>query len=794
AGPAADGPGAPRPEPPARKQKRKKKRKREGQKSGDADAPAADGAPATPAKSRPGGAGEAGAPASKSPTLAVRLPEASRMSTLQRQFLERLTSSRFRELNETLYTRPSGDSFDQFTANPELFDQYHEGFRKQAREWPVNPVDVIYGKIVKAWAHRGGGGGPVAVADFGCGDAKLAERLLALRVSKDGRSLAGQPSKRKGRKKGDGPEEAPCPFVVHSFDLVSGGNPLVTPADMSDVPLADGSVDVAVYSLALMGTNVADFVREAWRVLRFGGVLRVAEVRSRFETSSSAPPKRARPNGHGRHSRLKKGRRDGGGAQGGGDGGGDHPLMLLDEFLALLERCGFRSVNMDRTNKMFLFMDFVKEEGSSGLSEKESFTAKPCIYKRSRGSFLLNSTNTIFKRFMPKQPGGVVGGCLRAHRSIQAPPPAAHGGHPGVVAVRPPDPLGPVDEVVRVRVRARQGAVAAHTRPEVDPRRGKAAGLGLGRARPDVGRRRRWGDDRASGTWPMRTSRGCRALGGRRGGRAAPGRGEDAPRPGADVDVILRRLTPVRRDGEACVRVDPSERALRRGHHDVVIRRGEERGLEVDHEAGRHTLQLGLLGLEPGPLEGQLVQHGLDLARLVARAADCVASNVLARRGERLMDGVFLAERVRAVSRDLAALESARKRAWVPIKVLVHLKKCDSTGCRKPLVSGQVWCLKSKPRAGPFAGSRHPPPIKSAQNLEKLTLDELLVVLEPDVPVPPRELHPPPPVHADDLDPVAVLEPDERPLELVLVGPLPAVPAAVRGLPRAPTARDVSPS
>ena len=359
------------PEPSKKKKKSKKKSK-------EATSDVAAAAPATPTKSPVGGAATAG----QSPTLTVRLPDPSRMSTLQRQFLERLTSSRFRELNETLYTRPSADSFEQFTASPELFDQYHEGFQKQAREWPVNPVDVIYNKIVKAWKDRKGGGkGPVRVADFGCGDAKLAERLLALRVSADGKSLTNRPAKN-GKKKGG---EADGPFEVHSFDLVSGGNPLVTPADMCDVPLADGSVDVAVYSLALMGTNVADFVREAWRVLRFGGVLRVAEVRSRFETaSSSSSDKRARPNGH-KHSKLKKGRRDSRdsrGAQKGGDKDGEHPLMLLDEFLALLERCGFRSTNLDRSNKMFLFMDFEKVEGSKGLSEKESFTAKACIYKR----------------------------------------------------------------------------------------------------------------------------------------------------------------------------------------------------------------------------------------------------------------------------------------------------------------------------------------------------------------------------------------------------------------------------
>ncbi|OWZ04727.1 Ribosomal RNA-processing protein [Phytophthora megakarya] len=74
------------------------------------------------------------------------------------------------------------------------------------------------------------------VADFGCGDDRLAE------------SVSNK---------------------VHSFDLVS---------------LC--SVDIGVYCLALMGTSVREYVREVYRVLKPGGVLKVAEVKSCFEKES----------------------------------------------------------------------------------------------------------------------------------------------------------------------------------------------------------------------------------------------------------------------------------------------------------------------------------------------------------------------------------------------------------------------------------------------------------------------------------------------------------------------------
>jgi Hypothetical methyltransferase len=74
------------------------------------------------------------------------------------------------------------------------------------------------------------------IADFGCGDAKLARSL---------------------------------PNKVHSFDLVSV-SPEVTACDMSRTPLSKASVDVAVFCLSLMGTNLADYLKEANRVLKPG--------------------------------------------------------------------------------------------------------------------------------------------------------------------------------------------------------------------------------------------------------------------------------------------------------------------------------------------------------------------------------------------------------------------------------------------------------------------------------------------------------------------------------------------
>ena len=69
---------------------------------------------------------------------------------------------------------------------------------------------------------------------------------------------------------------------VYSFDLISN-NPLVTAADIAHVPLDDSSVDIVVFCLSLMGTNIGDFILEANRILKPHGIMKIVEVRSRFE-------------------------------------------------------------------------------------------------------------------------------------------------------------------------------------------------------------------------------------------------------------------------------------------------------------------------------------------------------------------------------------------------------------------------------------------------------------------------------------------------------------------------------
>ncbi|KAG6602415.1 Ribosomal RNA-processing protein 8, partial [Cucurbita argyrosperma subsp. sororia] len=164
----------------------------------------------------------------------------------------RLSGGHFRMLNEKLYTCTGEEALSYFKEDQVLFDVYHTGYQEQMSHWPELPVNLII-KWLKEHDPS------FMIADFGCGDARLAKNV-----------------KNK----------------VFSFDLVSK-DPSVVACDMSKTPLDSSSVDVAVFCLSLMGINYESYLAEAQRVLKPRGWLLIAEVKSRFDPSNGgADPKK----------------------------------------------------------------------------------------------------------------------------------------------------------------------------------------------------------------------------------------------------------------------------------------------------------------------------------------------------------------------------------------------------------------------------------------------------------------------------------------------------------------------
>ena len=59
---------------------------------------------------------------------------------------KKLKSSRFRFLNEKLYTQSGGESYKMFKNDQDgmnTFKTYHEGYAEQVKKWPIDPLDSI---------------------------------------------------------------------------------------------------------------------------------------------------------------------------------------------------------------------------------------------------------------------------------------------------------------------------------------------------------------------------------------------------------------------------------------------------------------------------------------------------------------------------------------------------------------------------------------------------------------------------------------------------------------------------
>ncbi|ORY82634.1 methyltransferase-domain-containing protein [Protomyces lactucae-debilis] len=242
------------------------------------------------------------------------LGEGKHLTAMQRKMASKLSGARFRWINEKLYTSTGADALALISEQPDMFEAYHAGFREQVKDWPSNPVDVYKGRL-EALLNEGK---RHVVADLGCGEAKISERIRQL----DPKGKVVQ---------------------VRSFDLLAA-NDRIEACDIAHLPLKNGTVDIAIFCLALMGTDFVRFLQEAHRVLKPGGQLWVAEIKSRFND------------------------RDG------------------KAFIETLSKLGFTLTQRDDKNKMFISLDFSrgkdKKPTEIAVSSKVGSLLKPCTYKK----------------------------------------------------------------------------------------------------------------------------------------------------------------------------------------------------------------------------------------------------------------------------------------------------------------------------------------------------------------------------------------------------------------------------
>jgi hypothetical protein len=146
----------------------------------------------------------------------------------------------------------------RFQAEPRLWLEYH-ATRKltlAAYEPASIPANRIIAELDKTRTCR-----RRLVVDMGCGEAPIA------------RHFANDPR-----------------FAFVSYDHHSGGDATITEADISAMPLADASAEIAIMSLAMWGPreSCAAYAREAHRVLESGGMFIVSDSTARWTAEPGA--------------------------------------------------------------------------------------------------------------------------------------------------------------------------------------------------------------------------------------------------------------------------------------------------------------------------------------------------------------------------------------------------------------------------------------------------------------------------------------------------------------------------
>ena len=144
-------------------------------------------------------------------------------------------------MNHQINHASSAETHERFLKNREDWERYHATYSKERMKWPIIPYEEAISWLTKRpqWI----------VGDFGCGQAFLAKELKN---------------------------------QVYSFDHVAVDESVIA-CDMAHVPLDDGMLNAAVFSLSLMGSNYVDYLREARRCLKLDGHLWLAEPTSRIE-------------------------------------------------------------------------------------------------------------------------------------------------------------------------------------------------------------------------------------------------------------------------------------------------------------------------------------------------------------------------------------------------------------------------------------------------------------------------------------------------------------------------------
>jgi len=159
-------------------------------------------------------------------------------------------NSELSELHKQYKTLHSQNLHTLFQDTPELWHDYHNISEKNEEQF-LEQEEIPYNRIIRYLENM-----KITrkkyVADLGCGKARVAENF-----QNDHR------------------------FRFYNFDHYAYEE-IIKSCDISDVPLEDHTVNIAILCLSMWGSNCKEYIYEAYRILEDHGVLLIIEPTKRW--------------------------------------------------------------------------------------------------------------------------------------------------------------------------------------------------------------------------------------------------------------------------------------------------------------------------------------------------------------------------------------------------------------------------------------------------------------------------------------------------------------------------------
>ena len=171
-----------------------------------------------------------------------------KQSETQTQGKERVKSE-MSILHQKYKTMNSQNLHTHFEEHPDDWEEYHKISKNNEESFPDD--EIPRNKMINYLENLPGKKQKV-IADLGCGFAEINQNF------KDNNR-----------------------FTFHNFDHHSP-NEFVTERDIQNTELEDYSIDIAILSLAMWGSNCKDYLKEVYRILDTGGILLIAEAYKRW--------------------------------------------------------------------------------------------------------------------------------------------------------------------------------------------------------------------------------------------------------------------------------------------------------------------------------------------------------------------------------------------------------------------------------------------------------------------------------------------------------------------------------